>query len=46
LEADGEALSPAMIAIILKQAGFAKLPRWADADPRPEVSGGGAGVYA
>jgi hypothetical protein len=35
LEADGEALSPAMIAIILKQAGFAKLPRRADEERPP-----------
>lgn len=37
LEADGEALSPAMIAIILKQAGFAKLPRRADEERPPGV---------
>jgi hypothetical protein len=35
LEADGEALSPAMIAIILKRAGFAKLPRRADEERPP-----------
>jgi hypothetical protein len=42
LEAEGEALSPAMIAIILKQAGFAKLPRRADEErpsgARPEAA--------
>jgi hypothetical protein len=35
LEADGEALSPAMVAIILKPAGFAKLPRRADEERPP-----------
>src|SRR6478672_8505735 len=35
LARDGESLSPAVIAVILKQEGFAKLPRRRD-DERPE----------
>jgi hypothetical protein len=38
LARDGEALSPAAVAVILKEEGFAKLPRRAD-DERPERPG-------